>query len=136
LEKFLNFISFFIFPFFVFFFFFFFFYCWLLRSYCIVLCLILSFTSCYFRLLRKHFSYCSEDFEYKGGPFSARDDFWLDLVKFMPCRVYLMYSLMSQKASPFPIFVSFLSLGDYFQYLIFPFTLPWSCLLNCCNVVF
>ncbi|KAG4988648.1 hypothetical protein JHK85_031631 [Glycine max] len=35
-------------------------------------------SGCYL-VTRKHFSDCSEDFEYKGGPFSARDDFWSSL---------------------------------------------------------
>ncbi|KAG4979819.1 hypothetical protein JHK85_033777 [Glycine max] len=39
---------------------------------------LICFSGCYL-VARKHFSDCSEDFEYKGGPFSARDDFWSSL---------------------------------------------------------
>ncbi|KAL5169444.1 putative NOT transcription complex subunit VIP2 [Glycine soja] len=60
-----------------------------------------EFRCCYL-VTRKHFSDCSEDFEYKGGPFSARDDFWVDLLKFMPCREFSLQSSLNGSASNLP----------------------------------
>jgi hypothetical protein len=55
---------------------------------------VLSYLGCWL-FARKHSSDCSEDSEYKGRLFSATDDFWLDHLKFMQCRGFLMYFLMT-----------------------------------------